>query len=130
MLLTWWQVLGIPLAWAKGSVTKQRGTWIGVQFQSMAPGICRMTLPAQYLSSLANLVRSLAKGTGVLTMKTAEQIAGKIGRLAHVVPYARPHAQMMYAALAASKAAAQAGAKEASPSMVAARRFVLLPAGY
>ena len=82
-----------------------------------------MTVPAAYLSSLANMLKPLAKGKGAVTWKTAEQIAGKVGRLSHVVPLARPYAQMCYAALAAAKTAARGGAKESSPSMVAARRF-------
>ena len=84
-----------------------------------------MTLPATYLSDLLTLAQQFTTGKGWLPMKTAEQLAGKTGRLAHVVPSARPFANMLYAALTASKEAAQARIREAPPGKVATRRFAI-----
>ena len=77
LLLTWWQVLGIPLAWPKGSVTLGQHTWIGVDFAILSPGACRMTLPVAFLQDLANMVQHFVRQRGHVSAKLADKLVGK-----------------------------------------------------
>ena len=122
LLLLWWQVLGIPLAWPKGSVSLEQHTWIGANFTIQSRGVCRMTLPVPFLRDLAELVRQFTKSKGSVSLKLADQLVGRAGRLAHVIPTAKPYVGMLCAALTAAKAAA-ANVREAPPGRVAVRRF-------
>ena len=125
LLLLWWLVLGIPMSWAKGqfSSAKRGHTWIGVVFKLLRPGVARMTLPAKFISELLSDIAPFCRGCGVVSLKLAEKVVGRLGRVAHVVPAARPFAGMMYAALSASKRAAGGRRREAPPMHLAARRF-------
>ena len=54
---------------------------------------------------------------------TAESFVGRAGRVAHVLPFARPFVASLYGALHGSETARTAGAREAPPGFVATRRF-------
>ena len=71
-------------------MTLGQHTWIGVDFAILSPGACRMTLPVAFLQDLANLVQQFVKQKGHVSAKLADRLVGKAGRLAHVVPAAKP----------------------------------------
>ena len=125
LILLYWLVLGIPIAWAKGRyLTAPEGhTWIGVVFSLIAPGVARMTLPKEFVDELLENLKPFCEGCGHVALKLAEQVVGRCGRVAHVVPEARPFASMFYGALAGSKRAARLLKREVPPDRVAARRF-------
>ena len=83
-----------------------------------------MTLPSGCVASLRELVSKFADASvRVASWKEAEELCGKAGRLAQVIPEARPFCAGFYAALSGAKAAKRAQAREAPPDKVATRRF-------
>ena len=124
LLLTWWLVLGIPLSWEKGVMANaySKHTWIGVEFRVLQPGCARMTVPRKFLNDLLSLLQSFIEAPHA-PFRDAQRLVGRVGRIAHVVPEARPFAAALYAALAESQRAAAANAREAPPGRVACRRF-------
>ena len=78
-----------------------------------------MALPPKFLLELGSDLQPFLAGTGAVSLRAAERAVGRCGRVAHVVPDARPFAGAMFAALTAAKAAPA----EAPPGRVAARRF-------
>ena len=82
-----------------------------------------MTLPEPFLRDLAELVKHFLRSKGSVSLKVADQLVGRAGRLSHVIPAAKPYAGMLYAALAAARSAASANMREAPPGRVAIRRF-------
>ena len=126
VFVLWLLVLGIPLSWSKGSFSQasERHTWIGVDFHVPSPGLAVLTVPRAFVDALLTLVRRFAdRQRRVASLREAEELCGKGGRLAQVIPDARPFVAGLYAALTASKRALAAGAREAPPSKVATRRF-------
>ena len=93
VLLLWWLVLGIPLAWEKGSFSDgiAEHEWIGVRFSSPAPGLCRMTIPDQLRSALFVLAQKFIEPKRkTASLKEAYNLCGRAGRLAQVVPEVAP----------------------------------------
>ena len=123
--LLWMLILGVPLAWKKGSITwgTDAHEWIGVVFAVDSPGVVRVELPKSYLDELLDLLEPFCKMKGHVAMKDAEKLVGKAGRVAHIVPTARPFVAALWGALTASKRAGRGAAKEAPPGRVACRRF-------
>ena len=56
---------------------------------------------------------------GHVAIELADKVVGKAGRVAHIVPSARPFVGALWSALAAAKAADRAGAREAPPGRAA-----------
>ena len=123
--LLWWLILGLPLAWEKGAFypTADEHIWIGVLFRLLESGDVSMELPPQYLRELDILLKPLASGKGTVTLKEAETTVGKAGRIAHIVPEARPFTGALYAAFSCSVKADTTGPREAPPGMAPCRRF-------
>ena len=116
LLVTWFLVLGIPLSWKKGffSAASKPHTWIGVTFQVKEKGIATLSLTADFLASLLELAKVFASSSRTTaTIKEAQELCGKAGRVAQVVPTTRPFLLGLYGALAGSLNAAQHKGREA-----------------
>ena len=126
VVLAWWLVLGIPLAWAKGSLTygRQQHEWIGVSFCCLSPGTCTMTVPEKFRADLLVLAQKFARTQRkTASLAEAHALCGRAGRLAQVVPEARPFTAALFAALAASLQSHASRSREAPPAKVAVRRY-------
>ena len=125
-LLLWWLVLGIPLAWAKGSLHSmpQSYEWIGVKYTARVDEqSVHMELPEQFLEQLATSLVPFCSTTGSCALADAERVVGRAARVAHIVPAARPFVSGLWAALTACKRDIASGAMRSSPGRVPARRF-------
>ena len=121
VVLLWWLVLGLPLAWAKGTVTENAHRWIGADFDLLSFNAASpqqrermqhgnswtavVRPPPEFLQELAQDLELVASGVGAVTLKIAERLVGRAGRLAYLVPACRPYVLSLYAALTAGKAA-------------------------
>ena len=126
LLCLWWLVVGIPLSWDKGSFSPGRAAheWIGVRFWSERPGSATMSIPTAFAASLLDVASQfLTDRPRTAQLSVAHNLCGKAGRLAQVVPTAKPFVTQLFAALAASLRAHHLGLREASPRRVAKRRF-------
>ena len=126
LLVLWWLCLGIPLSWSKGFFgdASRPHDWIGVTFVSRAPGTATVTLPESFVAALLVLVRSFSRSSSrTASLADAYALCGRAGRVAQVVPEARPFISALYAALAASLRSHHSGLREAPPRRVAVRRF-------
>ena len=125
LLLLWWLVLGLPLAWKKGSLHEnfQAYEWIGVSFTPRAEGGVWMELPAAFLENFLELVKVFCRPRGVCRLSDAEKLVGKAGRIAYIVPGARQFVSGLYAALAASKRDMASPKRRLKASVVPTRRF-------
>ena len=81
-----------------------------------------MALPPAFVRDVLKLCAAFLT-VKRLSIAQADALVGKSGRIADVLPLTRPFVGMLYAALAASLAAAAAGSREAPPGMVACKRF-------
>jgi len=126
IVILWWSVLGIPLALGKGSRQTGQHKWIGTLF-AVRPGRqgpeAVVNVPAPFAAELADMLRPFAHGEGHLGESSTERMLGKAGRLAYIVPTARPFVTSLWGALAGARAARQRGKREAPPNGVPARRF-------
>ena len=125
--LLWMLVLGVPLAWKKGSLTWNATPhdWIGVVFKPVAPGEVHMELPAAYIEELLTLLEPFCKMHGHVAAAEAEKLVGKAGRVAHIIPTARPFVASLWGALSAARKAGIGGRREAPPGRLACRRFAV-----
>ena len=126
LLVLWWLCLGIPLSWSKGSFVDARTphNWIGVTFISRSPGSATLSFPQAFVTALLLLVRRFPRPTSrTAALADAYALCGRAGRVAQVVPEARPFISALYAALAASLCSHHACLREAPPRKVAVRRF-------
>ena len=126
LLVCWFLVLGIPLSWRKGMYAGQGAIhdWIGVSFEVEEKGVATLTLPKEFCRSLLVLAKIFANADQrVATLKQAQELCGKAGRVAQVVPHTRPFLLGLYGALAGSLAAQRARSREAPPGKVATRRY-------
>ena len=119
-----WLTLGIPLSWSKGAdhPCGQAYQWIGVVFQVARPGVARISLPEAFVNELVTLC-DLFLRTNRQPRAKADALVGKAGRVACVLPEARPFVSSLYAAMAAALRAQSVGAREAPPGHVVCRRF-------
>ena len=130
-LLCWWMVLGLPLAWDKGSwhTGQSCHEWIGVDFfgttvKNQRMGV--MQLPQKFLKSVLSLITPLLDGRGSTPLSTILELVGKCSRIAQIIPTARPFAQGMWAAYTAAAKADTEGIRETRFKHHAAnRRFTL-----
>ena len=125
LLLSWWMALGIPLAWAKGAVYEGAvaHSWIGVVFTPQEDGSVLMELPVKFLAEFREQLVPFCRVEGGQPLKCAEQLVGRAGRIAYVVPAARPFVAGLYAALAASKRDIGRGKSRSQGRVVPVRRF-------
>jgi hypothetical protein len=125
MILMWWLLLGIPLSWKKGSCNDPLTPyiWIGVEYSVPMPGFSRMAVPQAFIASVLEDLAEFTSDHKAVAAHVAERLVGRVGRIAQVVPSARPFACAMYAAMTASKRAANTGKLEAPPGKVAVCRF-------
>ena len=128
VLCLWWLILGIPLSWEKGSFSPgcDPHEWIGVRFWSERPGSATMSIPSAFSASLLEVASEfVTPRPRTAPLSSAHNLCGKAGRLAQVVPTAKPFVTQLFAALAASLRAHHLGLREAPPRRVAKRRFRL-----
>lgn len=120
LVLIWWLLLGIPLAWKNGPVTAEPhpSVWIGVEFRLRGTAAV-MTLPHEWAQDLICAAQPFAAGTGHVSVREAQTLVGRAGRVAHIVPDARPLASALYSALHESIR----HPRDAPPGRCAARRF-------
>ncbi|CAK0887156.1 unnamed protein product, partial [Prorocentrum cordatum] len=119
LALTWWPLLGVPLAWKKGALYAREHLWIGAMFIPYSPGEVHVMLPTEFLADLFRLLEPFAAGSGHASVAAARRVVGKCARVAYVVPDAAPFAAALWGALAGAAAAD----REAPPGRVARRRF-------
>ena len=125
LLLAWWMALGIPLAWAKGKLVWNQAPheWIGVRYTPTLEGNVLMELPPKFLEEFLVQLEPFCRTKGGCSLKDAERVVGRAGRVAHIVPAARPFTTGLYAALSAEKAAIRGGRSRTHGRLVAAKRF-------
>ena len=125
VLLAWWLALGIPLAWTKGAVhwDDDQYDWIGVTFARGGPGQVVMSLPSAFLEDFLTILRPFCRRKGLQRLADAEKLVGKAGRIAYIVPAARPFVGGLYAALAGAKAQLRTSGMRVPGDWVATRRF-------
>ena len=125
VVLLWWLVLGLPLAWKKGMVydKTEEHTWIGVTFRVLDDNTVAMGIPKSYLEDLVKLLKPLEQGVGSWPLEEARKVVGKAGRLAQIVPEARPFAGALWAAFSEAWKADTTGVREAPPGKAARSRF-------
>ena len=107
-----WSALGIPLALGKGSRETGQHKWIGGLFSLRAgrqgPEAI-VNVPPLFATELADMLRPFTKGEGHQAENSTERMLGKAGRLAYIVPTARPFFTSLWGALAGARAARQRG---------------------
>ena len=135
LIITWWLLLGIPLAWKKGVFTSgaplQTHRWIGADFnhrKENGENVAVIMLPAAFVDKLFEQLFEMATGKGTTTDSELDVILGKCGRVAYVLPATRPFVAALWGALSGSRAAAASarnarGRPEAPPGRHANRRF-------
>jgi len=120
MLMLWWLVIGMPLAWRKGTLSYHSHAWIGVLYAPCGAAGVTMTLPPEYLAELLELLAPFCAERGTRPLKDAIRLVGKAGRVAHIVPMANPFVHGLWGALSAAQ---KAGHQEAPPGQCCTRRF-------
>ena len=124
LVITWWLVLGIPLSWRKGTLATGGHQWIGVRFWAAATGVAAAALPADFLKVFYEELEIFASGVGSVEEAVVKRLLGRAGRVAFIVPDARPFVSALWAAFAAATGAvAKSGRREAPPGRCAAKRF-------
>ena len=125
LAIVWWLLLGVPLAWNKGSLTlaAEPHLWIGVVYD-MAPDGVLMRLPPDFVAELVLLLSPLTLPGGHLSFQELDVILGKAGRVAFVVPSAKPFVAGLWGGLrGALTADKDRPGQEAPKGRAAARRF-------
>jgi len=125
LILQWWLILGIPLAWTKGLVGPGAADhqWIGVVY-SMSGTNAVMRLPTAFLNDLRDLLRQFCSPeVKHMPLSAAETLAGRAARVAHILPDTRPFVGSLYAALTSAKERIRGGQREAPPGQVPTSRF-------
>ena len=125
LVVLWWLLLGVPLAWAKGQLLEadQSHTWIGVDFKMLPNGEASMKLPDKFVKELLELVAAFCSAKGHSARKDAMTLVGRAARVAHVIPEARPFATALWAALTSADRAQSENKRESPPGRVANVRF-------
>ena len=138
LVLIWWLALGLPLAWSKGCLTSGPHRWIGAMYETLpielAPAhlqqaglkvktITIISLPEDFAATLASDLLPLAAGKGALPTRQIDRTLGRAGRLAYIIPSARPFVTALWAALQAANDSAPGRRRGAPLGMVPAKRF-------
>merc|ERR1712085_77085 len=124
LVILWWLVLGIPLSWKKGFLTSGATPhrWIGIDYTLTAEGAV-MRLPPAYVAELLARLLPLCSTKGVIAADELDALVGKAGRVAHVVPSAKPFVAGLWAGLSEVRASAREGRWESPPGTVPCRRL-------
>ena len=140
LVLLWWLCLGPPLAWHKGTSGPGSHKWIGGVFEvrptATATDAVRaqlagcshyvvVTVPPEFAATLSDDLALFTDGTGHIADEDVQRTLGRCGRLAYLIPAARPFVSALWGALAASDAAARRGRREAPPGRHPVVRFHL-----
>ena len=122
-LIVWWLLLGVPLSWTKGSYTRgsEPHKWIGIIYKIVDEGAL-MRLPPEYVRDLLALLEPACSLKGSLQLTDFDILIGKAGRVAHVVPAAKPFVAGLWGALAAVSAAVRSGSPVCRPGTIPCRR--------
>ena len=126
VLLLWWLVLGIPLAWAKGCLhdANEPYEWIGVRYTAnLKEKAVHMELPTAFLDQLIKDLTPFCETSGSCALADAERLVGRAARVAHIVPAARPFVSGLWSALSASKRDLGSGVIRTKGNRVPSRRF-------
>ena len=117
--------MGLPLAWKKGKLYQKSDehVWIGVLYKVLGDSLVSMEIPTEYLRDLAVMLRPLAQGVGHFPLDEARKIVGKAGRIAQIIPEARPFTGALWGAFSGAWEADKSGKKEAPPHEAAIWRF-------
>ena len=77
LVVLFWLVLGLPLAWEKGAVYAGPvlHTWIGVRFSLVARGVARMSLPPAFVRDVLRLCKAFLS-TKRLSIAQADSLVG------------------------------------------------------
>ena len=73
--------------------------WIGIDFTLSNEGAI-MRLPPRYVAELLELIEPLCSARGTITLAELEVVIGKAGRVAYVVPAAKPFVAGLWGGLA------------------------------
>jgi len=92
----------------------------GSESDSSHRPVAWMELPKAFVDELLHELLPFCAGRGSVPLAAAERLVGRAGRVAYVVPLAKPFVASLYGALAGSKAAR----REAPPGEVAVVRFL------
>ena len=105
VLILWWLALGIPLSWKKGVLVRHLEPchWIGVKFTPRPNGFVWMELPDAFVKDLLTDIEAFCVDGSSVTLAAANRLVGRAGRVAHVVPLARPFVSALWGCLAAGK---------------------------
>ena len=125
IILMWWLALGIPLSWGKGAVytSESPHTWIGVEYLTTPDSLVLMKIPEAFVQAVLLDLDAFLGSDRSVPASVAERLVGRTGRIAQIVPSARPFASALYAAKAAAGRAEAWGHREAPPGRVATNRF-------
>jgi len=126
VIILWWLVLGVPLSLGKGVREAAVHKWIGALFSVRAGPSgpeSVIQVPEEFAEQLFQQLQPFAAGVGHVSVTDTERMLGRAGRLAYIVPTARPYITALWGAWAGSKEAAAQGRREAPPNRVPARRF-------
>ena len=101
IVILWWLTLGLPLSWKKGSLARGSAVhrWIGIDFTLSDDGAI-MRLPPKYVEELLQLIEPLCSSRGTITLSALDVVIGKAGRVAYVVPAAKPFVAGLWGGLA------------------------------
>ena len=112
VVILWWLVLGLPLAWNKGLVTDGLHTWIGATYQlkkrTDANAVERVQIrdstayvvigvPEEFIEKLILDIDYFMK-VETIDEITVEKLLGRAGRLSYLVPATKPFTSMLWAA--------------------------------
>ena len=124
IVILWWMVLGIPLAWLKGSFTSgsEPHRWIGILYHVSAEGAV-MRLPPDFVADMLQRLEKACRRTGFISTSELEVLNGKAARVAHVVPAAKPFVAGLWGGLSATRQAEKEGVPWSRPGTVPCRRI-------
>jgi len=122
----WWLVLGLPLAWAKGSYAAGPHRWIGAIFEARPDTdsqlVVVVSVPPDFADALWEDLELFTRSKAV-SRKDAERLLGRAGRLSYIVPCARPFVTSLWGAFLGTESAAKRGKRGAPPGKVPTTRF-------
>ena len=97
--------------------------WIGISFVVEKVGWCVMELPPKYIAECLDLLAPWCTTAGHGSERDMITLLGKVGRVSHVVPLARPFIGALYAAYSACRVRPSSRRREAPPGQLPRRRF-------
>ena len=103
--ILWLLILGLKLAWKKGSFTNSEvfgHDWIGVHYDYGINGPT-MELPRQYLVDTLELLRPLCATSGCIGVRHIYSALGKATRIGHIVPDSAPYVSSLWAGYRAGR---------------------------